>query len=161
YFKTMQIPIVEGREFLASDRPGSPPVAILNQNMAERIFGNLNAVGHTIRLGNGPPVTIAGIAGNSKYFTLGEENALAYYQPYTQLQPPEPDLNFLIRASGNPDSLSAEVNRVLTRIDSTAAIETKPMRNALTFALLPSRFGAAILGSTGLLGLALATIGLY
>src|SRR5262249_21511898 len=75
YFKVMEIPILQGREFLASDRPGAPPVAILNENMAVRIFGQANPVGHTLRLGDGPPVTIAAVAGNSKYFTLGEENA--------------------------------------------------------------------------------------
>jgi len=161
YFKVMEIPILQGREFLPSDRPGAPPVAILNENMAARIFGQANPVGHTLRLGDGPPVTIAGVAGNSKYFTLGEENALAYYAPYTQLRPPEADLSFMVRSAGNPDALLWEINRVLNRIDSTAAIETKPMRDAMSFALLPSRVGAAILGSAGLLGLALAAIGLY
>src|SRR5262249_21407467 len=94
------------------------------------------------------------------YFTLGEENALAYYEPYWQLQRPETDLHLLIRASGSPDELVPVINEVLGQLDSTAALETKPMGNALSFALLPSRVGAAILGSMGLLGLALAAIGL-
>jgi predicted permease len=161
YFKSMRIPIVRGREFVASDRAGSPPVAILNENMAERIFGRVNPVGHTIQFEEGPPVMIAGVAANSKYFTLGEENALGYYGPYAQLRRTETDLHFMIRAAGSPDGLVPTINRVLGQLDSTAAIETKPMRRALTFALLPSRVGAAILGSTGLLGLALAAIGLY
>jgi len=161
YFKVMEIPILQGREFLASDRPGALPVAILNENMAVRIFGQANPVGHTLQIGDRPPITIAGVASNSKYFTLGEENALAYYEPYTQLAPPDADLNFLVRAVGNPDVLLPEINRILTRIDSTAAIETRPMHNAMSLALLPSRVGAAILGSAGLLGLALAAIGLY
>jgi ABC-type antimicrobial peptide transport system permease subunit len=49
----------------------------------------------------------------------------------------------------------------LNRLDPTAALETKTMQSGLGLALLPSRAGAAILGSTGLLGLALASIGLY
>jgi ABC-type antimicrobial peptide transport system permease subunit len=53
------------------------------------------------------------------------------------------------------------IGAVLGKFDSTAAIDTKPMSKALVFALLPSRFGAAILGSVGLLGLTLAAIGLY
>jgi len=46
-------------------------------------------------------------------------------------------------------------------LDSSAAVEAKPMSSALGLALLPSRAGAAMLGSIGILGLALASIGLY
>src|SRR5262249_3183954 len=143
------------------DQVGSPPIAILNENIGERIFGRVNPVGHTIRFGDGLPITIVGVARNSKYFTLGEENALAYYEPYWQLQRAETDLHLQIRPFRSPDELVPVINEVLGQLDSTAALETKPMGNALSFALLPSRVGAAILGSMGLLGLALAAIGLY
>jgi putative ABC transport system permease protein len=85
----------------------------------------------------------------------------ALYSPYEQTDRPGSDLHFLIRAAGAPQLLVAPVNAALGRLDPTAAIETRPMSQALTFALLPSRFGAAILGSVGLLGVALAAIGLY
>jgi putative ABC transport system permease protein len=71
------------------------------------------------------------------------------------------DLQFLIRAAGPPQPLAPAITAVLGNFDSTAAIDTKPMSKALVLALLPSRFGAAILGSVGLLGLTLAAIGLY
>jgi putative ABC transport system permease protein len=70
-------------------------------------------------------------------------------------------LQFLIRAVNSPEPVIDPINGLLGRLDSTAALETKPMKRALTFALLPSRVGAAILGSIGLLGLTLAAIGLY
>lgn len=162
YFKTMSIPMVRGREFETSDRKGAPRVAILNENMARRLFGDVDPVGHSIHFeGNGPAIRIAGVAKNSKYLTLGEENPLAYYEPYAQQSKARTDLRFLIRASVRPNLLVPAVNRVLRELDDTAALETKPMSQALGFAMLPSRVGAAILGSVGLLGLALAAIGLY
>jgi predicted permease len=166
YFRVMRIPILRGRAFLPSDRAGAQPVAIINENMALHLFGTADPIGRTI-IWEGPPVRIVGVARNSKYFTLGERNMSAYYSPYAQWQRPlhhtsdRPDLNFVIRAAGPPEPLVAPIDALLGRLDETAAIETKPMSQALVFALLPSRFGAAIAGSVGLLGLALAAIGLY
>ena len=159
YFKTMGIPIVQGREFLPSDRKGAPEVVVLNENLARRLFGNRNAAGHTIRWA-GNPVIVAGVAKNSKYFTLGEENPQALYTSYLREGGSIVNLHFLVRAR-RPRDVVKEIARTLGRLDSSAAIEVKPMRDSLAFAFLPSRLGAALLGSMGLLGLALASIGLY
>jgi ABC-type antimicrobial peptide transport system permease subunit len=157
----MAIPLVSGREFLSSDQKGAPEVVILNENFARRCFGELNPVGHTLRFGTGKPVEVVGVAKNSKYVTPGEGNELALYAPYFQIGGVMVNLNFLIRAAGDPESLVKPVNATLAGIDQSSAIEVKLMRNSLGFALLPSRVGAAVLGSMGLLGLALASIGLY
>jgi ABC-type antimicrobial peptide transport system permease subunit len=61
-------------------------------------------------------------------------------------------VQFLLRSFSSP--FVTLINHVLGRLDSTAAIDTKPMNKALTFAFLPSRVGAAILAP-------LAAIGLY
>jgi len=53
------------------------------------------------------------------------------------------------------------VNRTLGDLDPAVAAETRAMRDALQYALLPSQVGAAVLGTTALLGLALAAVGLY
>jgi len=160
YFKTLKIPVEGGREFSPWDRKGSPRVAILNQNLAARLFGKTSPVGHVIYFGDGPALTIVGVVRNSKYFTLGEENAFACYEPYAQWVGSE-ELQFLIRVSGSPEASVPVVNEVIGGVDSAAAIDTKPMSRALVMALLPSRVGAAVLGAMGLLGLALAAIGLY
>jgi predicted permease len=163
YFRTMGIPILAGREFAASDKKGSPEVAILNENLARRLFGDQNPVGRTFRypapkMSN--PITVVGVAANSKYFTLGEEHPLAMYSPYFQGGPGNPAPHLLVRTS-RPEASAREIARTLGELDRSAAIEVKPMRSALSFALLPSRIGAALLGSAALLGLALASIGLY
>jgi predicted permease len=159
YFRAMAIPILDGRGFRAADRAGSPEVAILNENFARLLFNNASPVGHTLTF-PWNTVSVVGVAKNSKYFTLGEENALAMYTPFAQ-GPETENLNFMIRASQFPPGLVKSINRTLGALDQSAAIETKPMRDALVLALLPSRAGAAILGSIGALGLLLASIGLY
>ena len=57
--------------------------------------------------------------------------------------------------------MAKSVTAALLDLDPTAGVETKPMRHALTFAMLPSRVGAVVLGAMGFPGLALATIGVY
>jgi ABC-type antimicrobial peptide transport system permease subunit len=156
----MGIPILQGREFLPSDRSGSPDVVVLNENLAQRLFGEVNPIGRTIRWG-GDPTTVVGVAKNSKYFTLGEEKPLALYRSYLREGGYIVNLHFVIRALAPPQSLVREISRTLGRLDPSAAVEVKPLRDSLAFAFLPSRVGAALLGTMGLLGLALASIGLY
>jgi putative ABC transport system permease protein len=160
YFRVMAIPILDGRGFSNVDRAGSPAVAILNETFARLLFDKASPVGHTLQYPHGETVSIVGVAKNSKYFTLGEENSLAMYTPFAQ-GPESENLNFMIRASEFPPGLVKAINGTLGNLDPSAAIETKPMRDALVLALLPSRAGAAILGSVGVLGLLLAAIGLY
>jgi ABC-type antimicrobial peptide transport system permease subunit len=161
YFRVMQIHILLGRAFLPSDRKGATRVAIVNENLARKLFGKLDPVGHTIRFEKDTPILIVGVTRNSKYFTLGEENAMAYYEPYAQWSGSIVNLHFLVRATARPEPLVPAINSVLGQLDPTAALEIKPMHSALAFAMLPSRVGAVLLGSMGLLGLALASIGLY
>jgi len=156
YFRVMQIPLLAGREFTASERG----VGIVNEAFARRVFGRGDAVGHTMVWGK-QTITIVGVAKNSKYFTLGEHDKPAFYAPYFTMGEPAMTLNFLVRASGRPESVVPAITKALGGLDTTAAVEVKPMSQAMVFALLPSRAGAAILGSVGLLGLALAAIGLY
>lgn len=162
YFRTIGIPILHGREFAAGDRKGEQPVAIVNETFARTVFGETDPVGHTIATDfkNDKAKRIVGVVKDSKYFTLGEKQRLAVYEPYFAHGEPV-NLHFLIRTAGSPAAWVKPINDALGRIDSTAAIETKPMSRALGLALLPSQAGAITLGAMGILGLMLAAIGLY
>ncbi len=160
YFRTMGIPILQGREFVVSDRSGSAEIVIINENLAQRLFGNANPVGRTIYW-DGRPLTVVGLAKNSKYFTLGEENPQALYSSYLREGGSIVNLHFVIRAIGAPQGVVRSISRTLGELDPSAAVEVKPLRDSLGFAFLPSRVGAGLLGTMGLLGLALASIGLY
>jgi len=156
YFRVMQIRIRAGREFQPHDRD----VAIINEAMAQRLFGNSDPIGRTMTWDAGT-IRVVGVAANSKYFTLGEQDMPAYYAPYDTTPGARAAVDFLIRAVGRPEPLVPEISRRLGELDRTAAVETKPMSQALAFALLPSQVGAAVLGAVGLLGLVLAAVGLY
>ena len=66
YFRTMGIPILEGREFTPQDTLGAPGAVVINEAMAHAFWPRENPVGRAIRLGgiNGPRLTIVGVVGN-------------------------------------------------------------------------------------------------
>ncbi|MGA2271613.1 MAG: ADOP family duplicated permease [Bryobacteraceae bacterium] len=160
YFRIMGIPIQQGRSFLDSDRVGAPEVVILNENLARRLFGNANPVGHILRFPNNRDARVVGIARNSKYVTLGEENAMALYAPHAQ-QRYAAFAHFFVRTRSAPETMVRKVDETLAGLDAAAAVETRVMGDVFAGALLPSRVGAAVLGSMALFGLMLASIGLY
>jgi ABC-type antimicrobial peptide transport system permease subunit len=160
YFGTMGIAILAGRDFQRSDGDA----AILNENLARKLFGAVNPIGHTLQSAPLGSLTIVGVVRNSSYLTLSDRDALAIYRPYALKQSPGPhdtELHFMVRAAGRSDGMVAPVRSLLDRLDPSSALEVRPMRGALTFALLPSQAGALVLGMVGLLGLTLAAVGLY
>ena len=162
YFRTIGIPILRGREFTVADRRGAQAVAIVNESFARMVFGDADPVGHAFKidLPNDKSKLIVAVAKDSKYFTLSEKQRLAVYEPYFASDEPI-NLHFLIRTTSTPGAYVKPITDILASLDSTAAIETKPMTQALGIALLPTQAGAATLGAMGILGLVLASIGLY
>lgn len=150
YFATMGIPVVAGREFNDTDRKG----VVINSALAQRLFGSTNPIGHTL---NDQP--ILGIVGNTKYFSLAEDQRYAAFEPHPR--DTGPVIHFMIRSDVPPDTLLRPIQQALLDLDGSAALDVRPMSRAMTLALLPSRVGAGVLGSMGLLGLVLASIGLY
>jgi len=151
YFRTMGIPLLTGREFAARES-GSP--VIINRRLAEMFAGG-HALGKTIRVERRERLEVIGVVADSKYRTLGENPRRAMYFPYN---PRGGRVQFLVRG---PAAVTPQVNRALRELDPSGAVESRSMRDGLAFALLPSRLGAAFLGSLGILGLVLALVGLY
>jgi ABC-type antimicrobial peptide transport system permease subunit len=164
YFATMGIRVVKGREFVASDRAGTPRVAAINEEFRRRYMSDRDPIGQQLMLpGATEPyaVEIVGVVGNSKHRTIGEEQQAAVYEAFLQRGNRGRFVHILARAARPPDTVVREVEAVLGAMDRSAAIDVSPMRTALAFAFLPSQIGAALLGALALLGLGLAMVGLY
>ncbi len=165
YFSTMGIRLIAGREFLQSDRPGSPLVAIVSEEFVRRYLGGRSPLGRQLLL-PGPrdqsyPVEIVGVVADTRYRTIGEERQAAVYESFLQRGNRGRFVHVLVSAEGSGEGVTREVQRTLASMDPTSAVEVEPMREALAFAFLPSQLGAWILGTLGLLGLGLAMMGLY
>jgi predicted permease len=160
YFETMGITLLRGRGFAERDGEGSPPVAVINETVARRAFGDADPVGLHLRTDSeGPPVEIVGVVADSKYRSLGDERVPFLYLPLAQSYSPEATL--LVRAEGDPAALASSVRAVVESLDAEAFAGQATMGEHLSAALVPSQVAAGLFGVFGLLALALATFGVY
>jgi predicted permease len=164
YFETLGIPILSGRGFTAQDGPSSPRVAVVNQRLADQLWPGDTPLGKRLVLGpGGPSLAVVGIAKEGKYGLLFEPPQPFFYVPLAQ----EPrSLRVLHLASSvPPEELSGEVRQVLKSLDPTLptldlrSLDTR-LREDLNGFQLP-RLGAWLAGVLGLVGLILASVGLY
>lgn len=164
YFSTMGIPVLRGREFRPTDRRGGPAVAVINEEFARRHFQGSDPIGRHLLLpgpGVSYPVEIVGVVKNGKHRTIGEEQQSAVYEAFLQRGNRGRFVHVLVRTREAADPFAKDVERILSSMDPSAAVDVRPMRSALAFAFLPSQIGAALLGALGAMGLGLAMVGLY
>jgi len=162
YFQTMQIPILEGRDFDDRDRKGSQQTVIVNDRMAEMMWPGQSAVGKRILVGTDShdPLEVIAVVKTGKYRSLSEDPKPFYYYPMRQRRPA--GMTLLVRTSGDPRAL---INAVRTHIQSldrrmpVFAVKTLPEH--MTWALWAPRMAASLSLAFGLVALLLSAVGLY
>ncbi len=107
------------------------------------------------------PYRIVGVAEGTKTKTIGEDPQPQLYEPLSQIDNDSLDIQFVMRSAIPPALQLDPVRRTLHRIEPMAGAEVETMYSSIGLAFLPSQIGAALLGSIGVLGLLLATVGLY
>lgn len=167
YFATLGIAIVQGRAFTEEDRAGSAPVAIVNEQMARRIWGGQSPIGQCIRAGmlgpNAPCAEVVGVAGDAKYADITAEPDLFFYRPIAQRPRQGPPMTVLhVRATGDPSALAGVIRRELEGLDASVRFaDVRPLTNLIMPQIQPWRVGTLIFTLFGALGLVLAAVGLY
>ncbi len=163
YFETMGIPIRRGRNFNQDDSATAPPVAVINETMARRLFPSQDPVGQHVRTGpnaTGPWTTIVGVIGDIRHGGLEEVPQPELYISYLQGPPVNPFI--VLRTSGDPALLTETVRAEARRIDKNLPIyDIRTMTTLRSDAVSTRRFVLLIVGAFGLLALGLAAIGVY
>ena len=165
FFETMGIPILKGRSF--RDIPASsPPVAIINRVLAERLFPNEDPVGQRMQWWN-KVFEIAGVAGNAKSKTIGEDLTPCLYQLAAQNAEDlaafsSLGINLVVRTASEPKALAPVVERAVERLDPGLPVYgVETMQEQVGKSLVLARLAASFLGVFGFLALTLAAVGLY
>ncbi len=95
YFRTLEVPLLTGRDFADTDTAGSPGVIIIDATLARRFFANGDPLGQRIKFGGpdstAPWMTIVGVAGEVKHYGLDQNIRPGYYLPYRTARARQPD----------------------------------------------------------------------
>ncbi len=166
YFRTMQTPVLKGREFGDADTVDAPQVMIVNQAFAEKYFPNEDPIGKKLKPGagdKGPPKMreIVGVVGNMHHSMMQREDRPAYYLPASQFSS-WCCLISVARTSVDPLSLEPTMRGLVTAMDKDIPVtEVRTMPELMTLQLSQPRFAMVLLGAFAALALVLTVVGLY
>jgi predicted permease len=167
YFKTMGIPLREGRVFDDRDQFESPPVIIVNERFAQKFFPGQNPMGKRIQPGfsadEGPEKMreIVGVVGNVKHLSLRNEDSPEMYLPRTQI--PFNIMSLVVRTNvQNPSGLTAAIRKELNGLDASIPLTSvRVFDEYISRSLARPRFNALLLSIFAGTALVLTAIGIY
>jgi len=161
FFETLQIPLIDGRTFDARDRAGTPRVAVINETMAREYFGSVNAVGRRFRMESPADswMEVVGVVRDTGADLL-DPVPHVFYRSFTQSD--TLPTTVVARTSQAAGTLLPVMQRELRAVDATLpVISARTMAQDRQDALRGSQAIAMALGGLGMLGVVLASIGLY
>jgi macrolide transport system ATP-binding/permease protein len=163
YFDTMQIPILQGRGFHASDTSDAPRVAVVNEQFAKHYWPNNDPVGEHFRLDSatGTLVEIIGVAQTIKFMDTFQRPMDFVYMPLAQH--PIARMTLLLRSDGDPLPLVQAVKDVVRTLDpNMPTLHTMTYEDLyLNQTVRGPGIAIKLVGAMGVVGLLLAVAGLY
>ncbi|MCI0605618.1 ABC transporter permease [bacterium] len=162
YFRTMKIPIREGRSFTEQDRPNTQPVSVVNEAFARRFFPDQNPIGQEVRIGDTVREfrQIVGVSGNVKDFGLGSDSIPVIYVALSQR--PLRYMNYVLRTADDPEKIASIVRQVVHSMDRDMPVfELGTMDHVLSDSISRRKFITYLLAFFAVTALSLALLGLY
>ena len=160
YFRSMEIPLRQGRYFSSHDTAGMQQVAIIDDRFAKRFWPHDTPIGKHVWFDPKKPMTIVGVVGSVKQYGLDADSKIVVYFP--DQQNADNEMFLAVRTSSDPLRLSGAVVRVIHSVDPSAAVyQIRTMQDRLYDSLARQRFSTTMLGAFAVFGLILAAIGIY
>jgi len=165
FFRTMQIPVLAGRDFDMRDDASTPKVGIVNQKFASKYFAGVNPVGRHVGFGNNPgtktDIEIVGVVADTKYENMRQEVPDELYVPYNQT-PYVNGMTAYLRTTADPENIFSTLRKVLPQVDSTVPFfEMRTLDRQVENSLVTERLLATLSSGFGFLATLLAAMGLY
>jgi len=163
YFRAVGVHVIKGREFTEADSATAPKVAIVNETFANKIWPGQDPTGKIFRTEkDGPAIQVVGLTRTGKYTFLYETPQLFVYFPVAQRYVAAATL--MVYSQDDPLRLVGPVRDQIQQLDGSLPVsDVNTMEAHVEYGkpLLPARLGAMLVGAFGMLGLVLATVGVY
>ncbi len=168
YFKTMQTPLLLGRDFNVHDNLNSPKVIIINESTARHFWGTANPIGKMIG-GNKPQgkpgekdyYQVVGMVKDSRYVRIDEAILRTAYLASGQDLEPSPSINFEIRSRTSAAVLTASLRSAIAEVSRSLSLEFRSFETQINESLLQPRVVALLSSIFGALALLLSLVGIY
>ena len=164
YFHAAGIPLRKGRSFTIDDRPGSIPVAIVNETMARRYWSGSDPVGRTLRLKDDRRwMSVLGVVADIKHLGLKADEGPVVYIPYAQkTQDWLAWTTLLVRTAGEPMDLVPAARNAIRELDKNQPVaEIDTLEEALSRSTAMPRFTTFVISVVSGFALLIAVVGVY
>ncbi len=160
YLTAAGTPLLAGRDVSFADVAKTPPIAIVNQEFARRLFHTGQAVGRYFKDRDGVSVQIVGIVADGKQFTLSEDPEAAAFFPISQKASTSTAL--VVRTRRDTADMVAAIRGVVLDLDRAVPIrDLGPWNTQLTLSFFPIQVATVALGLFGAFGLLLSIAGTF
>lgn len=165
FLSAMGIPVIRGRGLEAQDEVEARPVAVINESLARRLFGEAEAVGQRFSFVGSPDqpsVEVVGVARDAHYDHLRDDPPPSFYTPYTRQLDMVGRMSFAVRTHGDPNAILSAVRRVVAEAGQELPVfEAGTMVEQADKSILRERQFALLATGFGVAALLLACVGLY
>jgi predicted permease len=159
YLRAMQIPLLAGRAFAATDNAAGEPVMIINERLARTLFPGEDAVGRYVRT-SGVNRRVVGIVGDVRYFGLDRGTDAEMYMPLRTGDYQSVDL--VVRAAVPASTVALGIRSALHRVDPMLPVaEFRTMQELVDRSTFTRRFVVLLVAAFAGFGLLLASLGIY
>jgi predicted permease len=163
FFETMKIPLLRGRSFSPADSAHAQQVAVVNESLAQQLFGTDDVIGRRFTLGmrpGSPELEIVGLAADARYTSLRRDPPPTAYLHYRQQ--PVPRATFAVRTAGDPLSIALAVREAMRQVDATIPLTNlRTQEEQIRRSLQQERLFAQLATLLGGVTLVLSAIGVY
>ena len=160
-FQTLGIPLLKGRDFQGADHSNAPRVAIIDEPLARRYWPAGDALGKRIETtGDREWMTIVGVVGGIKHFSLVEEKSPHIYMALAQY--PDQRAALVVRTAGPPNAATATFRAAIRQVDADMPLYmVRSMDEIIGQTLNTQRLTNILLTAFAILALTLAAVGIY
>ena len=163
YFKTLSLPIVEGRPINDQDLTTGARVTVLSEPMARAYWPGQSALGRCVLLGSDSTCwNVVGVAANAREQVTSNEERFVVYIPVTPLWDEAPTVLVVQSRDDSPEKLTAAIRRTMqSAAPNLPFADVQTLNSMFARQIRPWKMGATLFTMFGVLAVVVAALGLY